>query len=96
MLRLVVTQVCADCSRPVDVRVTRSPRSLRTVQRASQSLTRVVFEPAQEVVHDLPDHLSRRFKRFAGNRSAQRDEICDKVDICLQRRKEFRFEHQSP
>jgi ABC-type dipeptide/oligopeptide/nickel transport system ATPase component len=70
MLRLVMTQVCADRSRPVDVRVTRSPRSLRAVQRASQSLTRVVFEPAQEVIHDFPDYLSCGFKRFAGNRSA--------------------------
>src|ERR1051326_1086417 len=94
MLWLVMTEVCPDGSRPVDVGVTRSARTLRAVERASQCLARIVLQTAHEVVHNLAHHLARGFKSLAGNGSPQRDEIGDQMDICLQCREEFRLEHQ--
>jgi hypothetical protein len=55
----------------------------------------VVLEPAHEVVHDFANHLPCRFKRFPRNGGTQRDEVGNEMDVRLQSRKEFRFEHQS-
>src|SRR6516165_5467733 len=94
MLRLVMTQVRADGSRPVVIGMTRSTRTLRSIQGASQSLARVVLQAAHEVVHNLADNLTSRFQGLARNRSTQRDEIRHKMNISLQRRKKFRLQHQ--
>src|SRR5579864_4218834 len=93
MLWLVMTQVCPDGARPVDVGMTRSTSTLRAVERPSQGLARVVLQTAHEVVHDFAYHFPGGFKSLAWNRSTQCDEIRDKMDIGLQSRKELRFEH---
>src|ERR1043166_771615 len=81
VLRLVMTQVCTDCPRPINVGVTRSTRTLRTIERASQSLACVVFQLAHEVVHCLANYLTGRFQGLGRNRSTQRDQIGDQMDI---------------
>jgi hypothetical protein len=95
MLWLVMTEIGLDGARPIDARVTRSARTLRTIERTTQSLTRVVFEPAHQVVHDFANHLARGFQSFAWNRRAQGDEVRDKVNIRFQSRKKLGFEHES-
>src|SRR5262245_53692534 len=89
MLWLVMTQVCPDGPRPVDVGVTRSASTLRAVERTSQCLAGIVLQLAHKVIHDFAHHLPGGLKSLAWNRSSQCDEIGDKMDIGLQSRKKF-------
>src|SRR5215471_2855171 len=94
MMGLVMTEIGADGSRPVDVGVTRPASALRTVECAAKSFASIVFEPPQQVVDHFANDLAGGFEGFARNGSPESNEIGNQVHVGLKRGKEFRLQHE--
>ncbi len=93
VLLLPVTEIGGDGAGPINIRETRSPRTLPAQDGAADGLGGGMREAFHQLVDDLLDDDARGVLRFLGDRGAQADQVRHQMHVGVQRRQEFRLQH---